>query len=88
MAPPRTILLTPSDALSIADLASCTYRPDRCFALRGLDTAVDRSTHHLTLTYPVCRDAGALARVEDLLVRLGWPYTVAQDEIPSMLTGR
>jgi 3-hydroxybutyryl-CoA dehydrogenase len=35
MAPPRTILCTPSEALSITDLASCTYRPDRCFALRG-----------------------------------------------------
>ncbi len=35
MAPPKTILCTPSEALSITDLASCTYRPDRCFALRG-----------------------------------------------------
>src|SRR5215472_13493911 len=34
MAPPRTILCTPSSALSIADLASCTYRPQLCFALR------------------------------------------------------
>lgn len=35
MAPPRTILCTPSYALSITDLASCTYRPDRCFAVRA-----------------------------------------------------
>ena len=35
MAPPKTALLTPSDALSITDLASCTYRSDRCFAVRG-----------------------------------------------------
>jgi 3-hydroxybutyryl-CoA dehydrogenase len=35
MAPPRTILCSPSEALSITDLASCVYRPDRCFALRG-----------------------------------------------------
>lgn len=34
MAPPRTILCTPSDALSITDLASCTYRPDRCIMFR------------------------------------------------------
>ena len=34
MAPPRTIVCTPSNALSIADLASCTYRPPLCFALR------------------------------------------------------
>ena len=35
MAPPKTILCTPSYALSITDLASCVYRPDRCFAVRG-----------------------------------------------------
>ena len=42
MAPPKTILLTPSEALSITDLASCTYRGDRCFAARGdlMGTAV------------------------------------------------
>ncbi len=33
MAPPRSIFATPTRALSIADLASCTYRPDRCVAL-------------------------------------------------------
>ena len=35
MAPPKTIILTPSNALSITDLASCTYRGARCFAVRG-----------------------------------------------------
>ena len=35
MAPPKTILCTPSHALSITDLASCVYRPDRCFAVQG-----------------------------------------------------
>ncbi len=30
MAPPRSILLTPTAALSIADLAACTYRAERC----------------------------------------------------------
>ncbi len=35
MAPPKTILLTPSEAQSITDLASCTYRGERCFAVRG-----------------------------------------------------
>ena len=33
MAPPRTILMTPTTRLSIADLASCTYRADKCVAL-------------------------------------------------------
>ena len=36
MAPPRTILCTPSSVLSITDLASCTYRADRCVMIRGV----------------------------------------------------
>jgi 3-hydroxybutyryl-CoA dehydrogenase len=38
MAPPRTILCTPTMALSITDLASCTYRAERCVGLRGMPT--------------------------------------------------
>lgn len=34
MAPPRAIFVTPTVVLSIADLASCTYRADRCIAVR------------------------------------------------------
>lgn len=33
MAPPRTILATPTTRLSIADLAACTYRADKCVAI-------------------------------------------------------
>jgi 3-hydroxybutyryl-CoA dehydrogenase len=33
MAPPRTVLATPTTRLSIADLASCTYRPAQCIAI-------------------------------------------------------
>jgi 3-hydroxybutyryl-CoA dehydrogenase len=33
MAPPRAVLLTPTTRLSIADLASCTYRADKCIAI-------------------------------------------------------
>src|SRR5258708_23785190 len=33
MAPPRTVLATPTTRLSIADLASCTYRADRCVVI-------------------------------------------------------
>jgi 3-hydroxybutyryl-CoA dehydrogenase len=37
MAPPRSVLLTPTTALSIADLASCTHRAERCvgFSIAG-----------------------------------------------------
>ena len=33
MAPPRTVLATPTTRLSIADLANCTYRPTKCIAI-------------------------------------------------------
>jgi 3-hydroxybutyryl-CoA dehydrogenase len=33
MAPPRTVFATPTTNLSIADLASCTYRPAQCIAM-------------------------------------------------------
>ncbi len=34
MAPPLAIFMTPTKSLSIADLASCTYRADRCIAVQ------------------------------------------------------
>ena len=33
MAPPRTVFATPTTRLLIADLASCTYRPEKCIAI-------------------------------------------------------
>ena len=33
MAPPRTVIATPTTRLSINDLAACTYRPDKCLAI-------------------------------------------------------
>ena len=33
MAPPRTVFATPTTRLSIADLAACTYRADKCVAI-------------------------------------------------------
>ncbi len=33
MAPPRTVIATPTTNLLIADLASCTNRPEKCIAI-------------------------------------------------------
>lgn len=33
MAPPKTVIVTPTTNLSIVDLASCTYRPEKCIAI-------------------------------------------------------
>ncbi len=58
MAPPKTILCTPSYALSITDLASCVYRPERCFALRG---ELVGGGNGVRLLYPASADGQALA---------------------------
>lgn len=81
MAPPRTILLTPSDAQSITDLASCTYRPQLCFAIRdGL--AAGSSAH---LVHPPHTDPAALAGAEAFLRALGCAITISPDPIAPVL---
>jgi 3-hydroxybutyryl-CoA dehydrogenase len=37
MAPPRTLLVIPTRALSVTDLASCTYRAAQCVGVRPAD---------------------------------------------------
>ncbi len=73
MAPPRTILCTPTEVLSITDLASCVYRPERSFALRGLPFASASSTGAaVQLLYPPSASAGPLEAVQKLLSTLGF----------------
>lgn len=72
MAPPKTILCTPSDALSITDLASCVYRPERCFAIRGgLAPVVSRVGQTLRLLYPAGIDGQLIPVVLDFLKKQG-----------------
>jgi 3-hydroxybutyryl-CoA dehydrogenase len=73
MAPPRTILCTPTGALSIADLASCTYRPQSCFALRFPATNIAEIVH----TSRSSREA--LSTVEHWLAAIGFTVTAKQD---------
>jgi len=72
MAPPRTVLLTPSDALSITDLASCTYRPTRCLALRGWPVGQTfNRTSPLRLLHPGNTSHAVLRATEGFLLSLG-----------------
>jgi len=79
MAPPKTILCTPT-RLSIADLASCVYRSGRVFAVRGTLTA--GSSVRLQLTEQADRTIAAM--VENFLVSLG--LEVAQEIEPDVRT--
>ena len=82
MAPPRTILCTPSEALSITDLASCVYRPDRCFAVRG---SLTPHASPLRLLHPAATSPESLAATMEFLLALGLAVTYQLDPDAPML---
>jgi|GEM_PF-388257 3-hydroxybutyryl-CoA dehydrogenase len=91
MAPPRTILCTPSNALSITDLASCTYRADRCVAVRAAGnstvaeaTAVPEATALCLLRSPMCAEA-TLQMVTTFWQSLGKTVQIEDDPDAPML---
>lgn len=95
MAPPRTIFCTPTEHLSITDLASCTYRPERCFALHGLADALLRghgaapsapAAASLRLSYPAGANPVMREALERLLLLLGLHPTSHPDTADSQLT--
>jgi 3-hydroxybutyryl-CoA dehydrogenase len=75
MAPPHTIFNTPTTNLSIADLASCTYRPDRCIGI-GWNAAQlstqDPSGALIPLRITSRTDPKALALVSEFWSSLGY----------------
>jgi 3-hydroxybutyryl-CoA dehydrogenase len=72
MAPPKTILCTPSYALSITDLASCVYRPERCVAVRGNLIRGDATVPPVVrLLYPAAAAELTLTAVDNFLQALG-----------------
>ena len=82
MAPPKTILCTPSYALSITDLASCVYRPERCVAVRGelVRGGVVRVLH------PVGVAEETLSAVSAFLRRLGLDARCEVDpDVPALM---
>lgn len=86
MAPPKTVLCTPTEALSITDLASCVYRPDRCVALRDLSVygSVASSTG-LHLVHPPAVSPQTLALVTGIFRRLGVDLSTHLDADAPML---
>lgn len=86
MAPPKTTLCTPTEVLSITDLASCIYRPDRCFAVRGLPFAsASPQGARLDLLYPPSASAEALSAICAWLSRLGFDGRALADPEAPML---
>lgn len=86
MAPPRTILCTPSDALSITDLASCVYRPERCFAVRGDFVGGDFINPIVRLLYPASASEQALGATDKFLRLLGREVQIETDpDVPVLM---
>ena len=79
MAPPRTVLCTPTEVLSITDLASCTYRADRSIAIRWPSSASVEIVESKFLS-PLTR-----ATALDFFTRLGYECTVIADSQDPML---
>ncbi len=75
MAPPAALFVTPTEVLSIADLASCTYRAGQCFGLRFVSSV----PLHITLSYPPAASPIALARVQQFLQALDATATFYED---------
>ena len=77
MAPPAALFATPTEALSIADLASCTYRAGQCFGLRFL--GLPPAPLHVVLNYPAVCTQQTVARMEAFLHALGARVEGSQD---------
>jgi len=84
MAPPKTMILTPSDALSITDLASCTYRGEQCFAMRGDFLGIARAGS-VRLLHPPGYDRPSLSAVAEFLRSVGATVHVEMDQDAPML---
>jgi len=80
MAPPRTILCTPTNALSITDLASCTYRAGLCVALRG-----ELFAGPVEVVRSRFAEAAAVGSVTAMLERMGVASCVVEDSEAPML---
>jgi len=90
MAPPHTILLTPTETLSLADLASCTMRPQLCVGLRGVGLRGDvLGADMLGRTVELVRSRyateAAMAAVAAMLARMGLVAGEAADLAEPML---
>jgi 3-hydroxybutyryl-CoA dehydrogenase len=80
MAPPRTVLATPTTRLSIADLANCTCRPDKCVAIAAEASSLAAGVSTAILLRTTARTTPETAALLDQFWRrLGYTPTFAPD---------
>lgn len=72
MAPPRTVLLTPTTRLSIGDLAGCTYRAEKCIAIVAEPRAlVEMPAAEMVFRTTSRTSAEAVSLVADFWTKIG-----------------
>ncbi|MGD0732550.1 MAG: 3-hydroxyacyl-CoA dehydrogenase NAD-binding domain-containing protein [Terracidiphilus sp.] len=80
MAPPRTVFATPTTRLSIADLAACTYRPEKCIAIAAEASALAENPGSQVLLCTTSRtSAETVALVDRFWRRLGYTPAYVTD---------
>jgi len=82
MAPPRTVLATPTTRLSISDLAACTYRPEKCIAIAAEASSLTSGAGpgiQLRTTAKTAPETVAL--VKDFWQRLGFTPNFAMEQM-------
>lgn len=81
MAPPRTVLVTPSKRLSIADLASCTYRAEKCVAVAAdIEELTGNRVNDIVVRTPPQVSPETVAMVREFWERLGFAVRIEQDD--------
>ena len=92
MAPPRTVLATPTTRLSIADLAACTYRADRCVAIVAEAAAIParftEAGSEILLHTTRETSAEAVALLRDFWERLGFAPCFELEPAAAILPGQ
>ena len=91
MAPPRTVLATPTTRLSIADLANCTYRPEKVIAIAAEASALSAgAASEIALRTTTRTSPETAALLDQFWRRLGFTPTFALDpaEPPPSLTAK
>jgi 3-hydroxybutyryl-CoA dehydrogenase len=82
MSPPHTVFATPTTQMSIADLASCTYRADKCIAIaaepKSLAELEGREGVAIALKTGPATSLETIDLVAGFWTRLGFAATVSR----------
>ena len=82
MAPPKTVLVSPMKNTSIADLASCTYRAEKCVAVvADAKELADASLREIQVRTPAQVANGTVRLVREFWEGMGFSVRVEDDAI-------